>query len=260
MIEVNFYSVVLVPLAGLISYAIWSRLRMPVEYRQISSHVPSVTKSFWSEMVLSWKLAMLQPKDILPFVTDLFKENGPVVHFNLSGRSYVLLNDPDDLKVLLSNTQYIKKGPEYEMLKPWLNEGLLLSSGQKWHNRRKLLTNTFHFKTLDMYNPSINKHSRILVDKLFEASANDDKEISIAEYVTLCSWTLFVVTFITYHLIFGRYWCQVCRPQLNCKYGPKNLGFRTMPIDSIFNAIIIFYQHLLNIYYMYKSSIVLLYQ
>eukprot|EP00102_Acyrthosiphon_pisum_P012478 XP_008181647.2 PREDICTED: cytochrome P450 4C1 [Acyrthosiphon pisum] len=187
MIEVNFYSVVLVPLAGLISYAIWSRLRMPVEYRQISSHVPSVTKSFWSEMVLSWKLAMLQPKDILPFVTDLFKENGPVVHFNLSGRSYVLLNDPDDLKVLLSNTQYIKKGPEYEMLKPWLNEGLLLSSGQKWHNRRKLLTNTFHFKTLDMYNPSINKHSRILVDKLFEASANDDKEISIAEYVTLCS-------------------------------------------------------------------------
>ncbi|KAL5234003.1 hypothetical protein ACI65C_001413 [Semiaphis heraclei] len=187
MIELNFYSAVLVPLAGLISYAIWSRLRMPVEYRQISSHVPSVTKSFWSEIVLSWKLAKLQPKDIIPFITDLLKENGPVVHFNLAGRSYVLLNDPDDLKVLLSNTQYIKKGPEYDMLKPWLNEGLLLSSGQKWQSRRKLLTNTFHFKTLDMYNPSINKHSRILVDKLLDASANEHKEISITEYVTLCS-------------------------------------------------------------------------
>lgn len=64
---------------------------------------------------------------------------------------------------------------------------IILYTGQKWHNRRKLLTNTFHFKTLDMYNPSINKHSRILVDKLFDMSANDDKEISIAEYVTLCS-------------------------------------------------------------------------
>ncbi|XP_022170397.1 cytochrome P450 4C1-like [Myzus persicae] len=187
MIELNVYSVVLLPLVGLISYAIWLRLRMPVEYRQISSHVPSVTKNFWSEMLLSTKLAMMQPKDILPFLTDMIRNNGPVVHFNLSGRSYVFLNDPDDLKILLSNTQNIKKGPEYKMLKPWLNEGLLLSSGQKWHSRRKLLTNTFHFKTLGMYNPSINKHSRILVDKLLDASAKGDEKISIADYVTLCS-------------------------------------------------------------------------
>ncbi|XP_060840808.1 cytochrome P450 4C1-like [Rhopalosiphum padi] len=187
MIELNVYTAVLMPLAGLILYAVWSRLRMPLEYRQISSHVPSVTKNFWSEMVLSWKLAMLKPIDILPFLTDLIRTIGPVVHFNLSGRSYVLLNDPDDLKILLSTTQYIKKGPEYDMLKPWLNEGLLLSSGQKWHSRRKLLTNTFHFKTLDMYNPSLNKHSRTLVDKLLNASANGNKEISIFEYITLCS-------------------------------------------------------------------------
>ncbi|XP_025204847.1 cytochrome P450 4C1-like isoform X2 [Melanaphis sacchari] len=187
MIELNVYCVVLMPLVGLISYVVWSRLRMPLEYRQISSHVPSLTKNFWSEILFSWKMAMMQPKDILPFLTDVIKKNGPVVHLNLSGRSYVLLNDPDDLKVLLSSTQNIKKGLEYDMLKPWLNEGLLLSSGQKWHNRRKLLTNTFHFKTLHMYNPSLNKNSRILVDKLLSASANGNKEISIFEYVTLCS-------------------------------------------------------------------------
>nr|DAD54421.1 TPA_exp: cytochrome P450 enzyme 26 [Aphis glycines] len=187
MIEFNIYSAVLMPLAGLILYAVWSRLRMPLEYRQISSHVPSVTKTFWSEMLFSWKVAMLKPKDILPFLTDLIRTIGPVVHFNLSGRSYVLLNDPDDLKILLSSAQHIKKGPEYDMLKPWLNEGLLLSSGKKWQNRRKLLTNTFHFKTLDMYNPSLNRHSRILIDKLLNASANGDREISIPEYITLCS-------------------------------------------------------------------------
>jgi len=62
-----------------------------------------------------------------------------------------------------------------------------IPTGQKWHNRRKLLTNTFHFKTLDMYNHSINKHSRILVDKLLDGSSNSDKEISIADYMTLCS-------------------------------------------------------------------------
>jgi len=33
------------------------------------------------------------------------------------------------LQMLLSNMQNISKGPEYEMLKPWLNDGLLLTSG-----------------------------------------------------------------------------------------------------------------------------------
>lgn len=58
--------------------------------------------------------------------------------------------------------------------------------GRKWQNRRKLLTNTFHIKTLDMYNPSINKHAKVFTKKLLEA-CEDDKEISIMEYVTLCS-------------------------------------------------------------------------
>ncbi|KAL4147834.1 hypothetical protein QTP88_002173 [Uroleucon formosanum] len=186
MLEINVYNIVLIPLTIFISYAIWSRLRKPLEYRQISSHVPSITKNLWSELLFSCRIAMKHPRDLLPFFMEIFLKNGPVVHANITGRSYVLLNDPDDIKILLSSTQYITKGPEYEMLKPWLNDGLLLSSGLKWQNRRKLLTNTFHFKTLDMYNPAVNKHSKVFTKKLLEACA-DDKEISIMEYVTLCS-------------------------------------------------------------------------
>lgn len=103
------------------------------------------------------------------------------------------------------------------MLKPWLNEGLLLSSGTnikieqvtvykhnvqdihrrnnnvfslsgtKWQNRRKLFANNFHFKTLDMYNNSINKNSRILVKKLLMASANNKQISNVIKYVRLCS-------------------------------------------------------------------------
>lgn len=129
---------------------------------------------------------MKHPKDLLPFFKEIFQNNGPVVHANITGRSYVLLNDPDDIKILLSSTAYINKGPEYEMLKPWLNDGLLLSKGLKWQNRRKLLTNTFHFKTLDMYNPAVNKHAKVFAKNLLDACV-DNKEISISEYVTLCS-------------------------------------------------------------------------
>lgn len=37
--------------------------------------------------------------ELLPFFMELVRKFGPVIHFNLSGRSYVLLNDPDDIKV-----------------------------------------------------------------------------------------------------------------------------------------------------------------
>lgn len=60
-------------------------------------------------------------------------------------------------------------------------------SGTKWKNRRKLFANNFHFKTLDMYNNSINKNSRVLVKKLLEASANDKQISNVMKYVTLCS-------------------------------------------------------------------------
>lgn len=58
--------------------------------------------------------------------------------------------------------------------------------GSKWQTRRKLLTNTFHFKTLEMYLKPINNHSRVLKKKLLEASVNN-RGVSVADYVTLCS-------------------------------------------------------------------------
>ncbi|VVC44999.1 Cytochrome P450, E-class, group I,Cytochrome P450,Cytochrome P450, conserved site [Cinara cedri] len=132
--------------------------------------------------------------DLLQFTMDIIKNNGPIVHFNLAGQSNVLLNDPEDLKILLSSSSNINKGSDYDTLKPWLNEGLLLSTGSKWQYRRKLLTNTFHMKTLAMYVPSLNRHSRVLVDKLLHASRNE--EISIKEYITLCSLDMLCETII----------------------------------------------------------------
>jgi len=32
-------------------------------------------------------------------MSDVIKKNGPIVHLNLVGTAYVLLTDPDDIKV-----------------------------------------------------------------------------------------------------------------------------------------------------------------
>lgn len=59
-------------------------------------------------------------------------------------------------------------------------------TGSKWKSRRRLLTNTFHFKTLEMYIPSINKHSCVLAEKFLKLSTTST-EINLMEYMTLCS-------------------------------------------------------------------------
>lgn len=51
-----------------------------------------------------------------------------------------------------------------------------------------MLTNTFHFKVLETYLPSINKHSRSLITKLITVSDNGNKSIAdIESYITLCA-------------------------------------------------------------------------
>ncbi|XP_068081668.1 cytochrome P450 4c3 [Anabrus simplex] len=86
---------------------------------------------------------------------------------------------------VLSSTRYIQKSTDYNFLIPWLKEGLLTSSGMKWHTRRKILTPTFHFKILEDYLPVFNRNTAVLVKILRE---NMNKPfIEINNFITLCT-------------------------------------------------------------------------
>lgn len=71
------------------------------------------------------------------------------------------------------------------MMKPWLNEGLLVSGGNKWRHRRKLLTPTFHFNILEQFLTVMNEQAKILSDviqkKQYEAG---EKFINIVPMIT----------------------------------------------------------------------------
>ncbi|CAA9995310.1 unnamed protein product [Nesidiocoris tenuis] len=84
----------------------------------------------------------------------------------MMGLPVVFINSPQDIEVILSSMKCIDKGEEYLTLKTWLNEGLLLSTGNKWHVRRKLLTPTFHFRILEDKAPTMITSARRFVDKL----------------------------------------------------------------------------------------------
>ncbi|GMT21509.1 hypothetical protein PFISCL1PPCAC_12806, partial [Pristionchus fissidentatus] len=72
----------------------------------------------------------------------------------------------ETIKYVLDSNEEITKGDEYEPLVPWLGRGLLISTGDKWRSRRKMLTPTFHFSMLDGYVATMNRHAKICAELL----------------------------------------------------------------------------------------------
>lgn len=111
-------------------------------------------------------------------------------------------------KIILSSARYIDKAYEYEFLKPWLNDGLLVSTGgthftfqsqlspilsqnclcffllgKKWQERRKIITPAFHFKMLEKFSETFDRISNTFIEKLKERDA--DKAIELFHMVEL---------------------------------------------------------------------------
>ncbi|GAB0098951.1 Probable cytochrome P450 4s3 [Sergentomyia squamirostris] len=100
------------------------------------------------------------------------------------GKELILfLTTPDDVKDILSNPNVLQKSKVYELMQPWLGQGLLTSSGAKWIKNRKVLTPAFHFNILKLYQKSMEECSDILVKKLSEVA--DERPVDIQAYSTL---------------------------------------------------------------------------
>ncbi|XP_049537311.1 cytochrome P450 4c3-like [Anopheles darlingi] len=121
--------------------------------------------------------------DIFDIVTGLHKRYGPDVAIIGAFNDLVLdLSSTKNVeKVLLTKTT--KKSFVYDYLEPWLGTGLLISFGEKWFQRRKIITPAFHFKILDQFMDVFNEEADILVSKLERHAGG--KEFNIYDYVTL---------------------------------------------------------------------------
>ncbi|XP_033324485.2 cytochrome P450 4g15 [Megalopta genalis] len=98
----------------------------------------------------------------------LIKNNvyGPVVRAFLGRKVVVAIYHPRDVEVILSSTVHINKAPEYRFFKPWLGDGLLISSGEKWRTHRKIIAPTFHLNVLKSFVPLFYENSKDLVIRL----------------------------------------------------------------------------------------------
>ena len=74
----------------------------------------------------------------------------------------------------------------YDLLRPWLGDGLLISEGSKWARNRRLLTPAFHYEILTPYIGVYNKCLEVLFSK-WSTSARVSDPVKLFESVRLLS-------------------------------------------------------------------------
>lgn len=103
----------------------------------------------------------------------------------IGSRLALFCSNHSDTETVLSSQKLIRKSELYKFLIPWLGDGLLLSTGQKWFNKRKILTPAFHFKILEQFVEVFDKQGTVLVQRLREQATG--KLVNIYPFVTLAA-------------------------------------------------------------------------
>ncbi|CAG5124677.1 unnamed protein product, partial [Candidula unifasciata] len=81
----------------------------------------------------------------------------------------IVVTHPDTVKVILKSSE--PKGEiVYNMIRPWIGDGLLTSKGKKWARNRRLLTPAFHFTILKNYIELKNRCADMLLKKFAQAA------------------------------------------------------------------------------------------
>nr|QQL94340.1 cytochrome P450 4g15 [Prodiamesa olivacea] len=119
------------------------------------------------------------------------KDFNDVIKLWVGPKLLVFLVDPRDIELVLSSQVYLDKSPEYRFFKPWLGNGLLISSGHKWRAHRKLIAPTFHLNVLKSFLELFNDNSRHVCNKM---RALNGKTFDCHDYMSECTVEILLET------------------------------------------------------------------
>ncbi|CAG9855800.1 unnamed protein product [Phyllotreta striolata] len=126
--------------------------------------------------------------DLLQSFMQLHLKYGTFYKLWLGPRLHLMVAKPEYLEQLLTSNVHLSKSDGYDLFKPWLGDGLLVSTGLKWKKRRKMITPTFHFKILEEFMKVFNKEFDLMLDILSEDEKNNPRaSTEITKYITLAA-------------------------------------------------------------------------
>ncbi|XP_073962911.1 cytochrome P450 4d2-like isoform X3 [Choristoneura fumiferana] len=111
-------------------------------------------------------LFLVDSSEFLQILSNLAYKFGDAYRVHILHHRYIVLSHPKYIEEIISSTETITKGKSYYFLRPWLGDGLLTSTGQKWKTHRKFLTPAFHYNILHSFLPVFLKNEKILSEQL----------------------------------------------------------------------------------------------
>jgi cytochrome P450 family 4 len=130
------------------------------------------------------------PKELFRILESMSRSMGPVYHltFHPFESPCFIVSDPKVAEEILSSHMILDKGEGYDLMKSWLGDGLFMSTGKKWFQRRKILTSSFHFQILEKFVKIMNEQASVLIDKL---KVLEGREVDVFSFLNL--YTLDVI-------------------------------------------------------------------
>ncbi|KAJ8735682.1 hypothetical protein PYW07_007302 [Mythimna separata] len=139
----------------------------------------------------------------------------------------VVIYNPEDIELVMSSMKYNEKSMVYSILRPWLQDGLLLSNGSKWQERRKILTPAFHFKILHQFCDIIEENTQRFLEKLRETAGQPIDIVPVLSEYMLDS---------------------ICETAMGTKLTEDTSGAGKSYKKAIYDLGHVFYQRFINIY------------
>uniref|UniRef100_A0A0K0E443 Cytochrome P450 n=1 Tax=Strongyloides stercoralis TaxID=6248 RepID=A0A0K0E443_STRER len=114
--------------------------------------------------------------------SDIGFQNGdPLRRYWIGNNLLVYILRSDAAKVIFDSNIEISKGSMYNFFSDLLGEGLVTSDGDKWKERRRLITLTFHFNMLKGYFDVFNNESKVMIQNIQNFASNNE-EVDIINY------------------------------------------------------------------------------
>lgn len=168
--------------------------------------LPSPTKQYPFSLSLDmWqKMALMDPGLKVPaklynYLKATFNQIlcHDVAAMYFGPQPFVMPVAPEAVEKLLSHKENLNKSFLYDMMRPWIGNGLLTSEKNTWRMRRKLFNPAFNSRVLVDYAPIMNRRSAEMVKIL---QALDDKNVNILPVMRRTAFVILFETAMGIHL------------------------------------------------------------
>ncbi|KAH8276660.1 hypothetical protein KR044_007155 [Drosophila immigrans] len=161
---------------------LWWRKRRRVE--ELAAFYPGPKR--WPLLGNANLFIGLEPAEVCLLIADLAAKYGDTFYLRLGSTFSLMMFNPQDVEAIMNSL--LDKAVEYNFLRRWLHEGLLVSRGRKWQQRRRIITPAFHFRILEQYVEIFERQTRQMLKSLQAARGCDGRQqIDLGHASHLCT-------------------------------------------------------------------------